>query len=380
MHAIDPIAIAIPVFLAAIWVEATVARRRGLRVYRFFDAIGDLSCGIGNQTVGLLIGLVSLAVYVWTFHYVKIVRFAPGSPWPWIIGFVGLDFLYYWWHRASHTVNFLWAAHIVHHQSEDYNYAVALRQAWFTPFTSIFFYLPLAMFGVDQEIFILSNSVSLLYQFWIHTEVIRRIDPFEWVLNTPSHHRVHHATNPEYLDKNYGGILIIWDRMFGTFEPERAPCVYGITKPFASTNPVWANFHYWAELFRHTGQVEGFGNKLATFFRPPGFDERLGRVVLPPFVPRESFQKYAPPRPTRALTTYVNVNFLLVAAAVMMLILFHNAIPLGEVAIIVAVIVATTVSWSALFEQRRWAWPFEAARIAATLVVAVWVWHAAAAA
>jgi sterol desaturase/sphingolipid hydroxylase (fatty acid hydroxylase superfamily) len=272
-------------------------------------------------------------------------------------------------------VNFLWAAHIVHHQSEDYNLAVALRQAWFTGLTGLPFYLPLAMLGANAEIFIISNSISLVYQFWIHTELVRTIDPLEWIFNTPSHHRVHHATNPQYLDKNYGAILIIWDRMFGTFEPEREACVYGITKPLGSTSPVWANFHYWAEMVKLSAHASTLREKLLTPFRRPGYDERTGRVELPPFTPRESFHKFAPPRPSRGVKAYVNVNFLLVAGEVMLLLLFHNTMTLPAVVACVAVIVATTAGWSALFEQRRWAVPFEAARIVATLAVVVWMWR-----
>jgi sterol desaturase/sphingolipid hydroxylase (fatty acid hydroxylase superfamily) len=375
MHRLDPIALAIPVFLAAILVEAAVARRRGLRVYRFFDAITDLSCGVGNQTVGLLLALVTVTGYGYVFRHYPLVRWDAGSPWPWVVGIVGLDFLYYWWHRASHEVNFLWAAHVVHHQSEDYNLAVALRQAWFTGLTSLPFYLPLAMLGANVEVFVISNSISLVYQFWIHTELVRTVDPFEWILNTPSHHRVHHATNPQYLDRNYGAILIIWDRMFGTFEPEREPCVYGITKPLASTNPVWANFHYWVELLELSASAPTWRGKLMTPFRRPGYDERTRRVELPPFTPRESFQKFVPPRPSPGLTAYVYANFLVVATGVMLLLLFHNTMALPAVGVCVAAIVAATVGWSALFEQRRWAVPFEAARVAATLAVVAWLWR-----
>ena len=326
----NPIALAIPVFLIAIGIEIAVAKRRGARVYRSWDALTDLSCGIGNQAVGVFVIALALAVYGWTFHHAALIHWAPGSVWPWIIGIVGLDFLYYWWHRMSHEVNFLWAAHVVHHQSEDYNLAVALRQAWFTGLTDLPFYLPLALLGVNVEIFIASNAISLIYQFWIHTELIRRIDPFEWILNTPSHHRVHHATNPEYLDKNYGAILIIWDRMFGTFEPEVAPCVYGITKPFGSTNAVWANFHYWVELYDHARTVPGLWNKLMTPFRRPGYDERTGRVELSPFTPREHFQKYWPPKISPRMRLYINASFFTVIVGVVGLLFFQEKNRLGS--------------------------------------------------
>jgi sterol desaturase/sphingolipid hydroxylase (fatty acid hydroxylase superfamily) len=369
----DPIAFAIPFFLTAIGFEAWVANRRHERVYRYFDALADLSCGIGNQTVGLFIAVVSLGLYGWVYRHATLIQFAPGSVWPWIIGIVGLDFLYYWWHRASHEVNFLWAAHIVHHQSEDYNLAVALRQAWFTGLTSVVFYLPLALLGVPIPIFIASNAISLIYQFWIHTELIRRIDPFEWILNTPSHHRVHHATNPEYLDKNYAGILIIWDRMFGTFEPERAPCVYGITKPFASLNAIWANFHYWVELFELARKASGPWGAVRTFFRPPGFNEHTGRVELSPFVPREQFRKYRPPPASKGTVIYIGNQFLLVVIGVVLLLFFHNSLPTLVVAGGVAAIVAAQLGWSGLLEQKPWARTFEVVRVGATAALVAWI-------
>jgi len=374
MPQLDPIAIAIPVFIGAIGVEAFLARRRGLHIYRFFDAMTDLSCGIGNQALGVFNGIVIVGLYASVYRHASLIHFAPGSIWPWLIGFVGLDFLYYWWHRASHEVNFLWAAHIVHHQSEDYNLAVALRQALFTSYTSLPFYLPLALLGVRVEIFVLSNAVSLLYQFWIHTELINRIDPVEGVLNTPSHHRVHHATNPEYLDKNYGAILITWDRMFGTFEPERAACVYGLTHPFTSLNPIWANFHYWFEIVERARKARGALNKLLTPFRGPGWNEETHRVELPKdFVPRDRFHKHVPPRTSRGMRIYINANFLLLAGAVMALLLFHHQLPMGVLAVSVTLIFATTLGWSALFEQRSWARPFEAVRIVGTVVALVWI-------
>ena len=202
------------------------------------------------------------------------VRFAAGSPWPWVIGLLGYDFIYYWWHRLSHEINVLWAAHIVHHQSEEYNLAVALRQAWFTPLTGVPFYSVLAFLGVPPTVFFVSAAVSLLGQFWIHTELIPKLGPLEWFLNTPSHHRVHHATNPEYLDRNYGAILIVWDRLFGTFVSEQEPCVYGITKPFGSFNAIWANFHYFDEIAKLARSCTSWRDRSLAFFRRPGWIRR----------------------------------------------------------------------------------------------------------
>src|SRR4051812_7775689 len=158
----------------------------------------------------------------------------------WLVAIAGVDFLYYWWHRLSHRVNLLWAAHVVHHQSEDYNLAVALRQSVTTSATLFPFYALLAFAGVPPLQLAVSTSLSTLYQFWIHTELVPRVPWLERLLNSPSAHRVHHAINVRYLDKNHAATLMVWDRLFGTFEPETEAPVYGLTRPLASFNPVWS--------------------------------------------------------------------------------------------------------------------------------------------
>ncbi len=369
---LNPIALAIPFFFLAIGIEYLLARRRNARVYRFTDAITDLSCGVGSQVTGIVLRTAVLGAYVYAYDHWSFVHFAPGSPWPWIIAFVGVDFMYYWWHRLSHEVNFMWAAHIVHHQSEDYNLAVALRQAWFTSLTGIPFYLPLALLGVGPVPYTASIALSLLYQFWIHTELIDRLGPAEAVMNTPSHHRVHHATNLEYLDKNYAAILIIWDRMFGTFEPEKAPCVYGITKPFGSFNPVWANFHYWKEIGGLARRCSGIDVLLAAF-RRPGWDPKTRRIELPPGVNRDRFVKFHAPPPSRVLFAYVVANFALIGVAVTALLLTFERLPGLPLAFAVGLIVLATAAWGALFERRPWAVPLEAARLVGSVGVGVWL-------
>ncbi len=247
------IALAVPFFFLLIGIELWVARRRGRRVYRFADAITDLGCGVTQQIVVLFVNGFLFAGYLWMYRHARVVDLGRHPVVAWAVALVGVDFIYYWWHRTSHRVNLLWAAHAVHHQSEDYNLAVALRQAVLTPFTSLPFSLPLAMVGVPPLAYIAADSLSTLYQFWIHTELVGRLGPLEKVLNTPSHHRVHHARNPEYIDRNYGAILILWDRLFGTFAPERARPIYGITKPFRSFNAMWAQLQPVADLLADRG-------------------------------------------------------------------------------------------------------------------------------
>ncbi|MHB8873231.1 MAG: sterol desaturase family protein [Myxococcaceae bacterium] len=230
------IALAVPFFFVLIGAELVLARRRGRQVYRARDALTDLGCGITQQTVGLLFTAALIAGYGALYDRFRLFGFRPGSPVPWVIAFVG--------------VSFFWAVHVVHHQSEDYNLAVALRQAVLSPVTTWPFFAPLALLGVPPLVLVAANSVSTLYQFWIHTELVGRLGPAEKVINTPSAHRVHHAVNRRYVDRNYGAIFIVWDRLFGSYEPEGEPCVYGLGHPLRSFNPLWAQVHYWVELWQ----------------------------------------------------------------------------------------------------------------------------------
>ncbi|MGB1274904.1 MAG: sterol desaturase family protein, partial [Nannocystaceae bacterium] len=224
--AVHAIAYSIPVFSLLIGLELWLAHRRGRKLFRFGDAVSNISCGIGQQTVGLFVAAATLALYVWVYQH-RVWEFDIRSPWTWVLAMLWVDFAYYWWHRMSHEVNIFWAVHIVHHQSEDYNLSVALRQAYISGPTAIAFYLPLALVGVPPEAWALSHALNLLYQFWIHTKLIDKMPRFGKVFNTPSHHRVHHGTQPQYLDRNHAGMLIIWDKIFGSFEPELEPPIYG---------------------------------------------------------------------------------------------------------------------------------------------------------
>lgn len=242
------VALAIPGFFAGIALELAVARGRGQKVYRFHDTLANLGCGIAQQATAIFVELPLLAAYVVLYDH----RLITLPVWAqWVVGFFAIEIAYYWWHRVSHRVNLFWAAHITHHQSEEMNLAVALRQSAFTKLTFVPFLVALPFIGVPPVVYAVVYAINLLYQFWIHTELIPRLGWFEHIFNTPSHHRVHHAINPQYLDKNYGGILIVWDRLFGSFSVEQERCRYGITKRLGSFNPIWAQVHYWRDLWRN---------------------------------------------------------------------------------------------------------------------------------
>jgi alkylglycerol monooxygenase len=366
------IALAIPAFFLFIGVELIVARRRGTRVYRLADSLADLGCGIGQRAVLVLGGAAVLGLYALVYGKARLFTFPGDSPWPWVIGLVGVELGYYWWHRLSHEVNLLWAVHVVHHQSEDYNLAVALRQAILSPVTILPFYLPLAVLGVPVLPFAVIESLVTLYQFWIHTELVGRIGPLEAVLNTPSHHRVHHAVNPQYLDRNYGGTFIVWDRLFGSFAPERAPCIYGVSHPLQSFNPAWAQVQPWVALFREVARAPSLGQGLRLLFASPEWRPDwlgpTGPLRGQPGTPETKFDV----RPGRRRMGYVFANFVLLIAATFSLVMWGGELALAWQIAGVGLILLTLATLGGLLELRRWAPPLEAARWAAAVGLLVW--------
>jgi sterol desaturase/sphingolipid hydroxylase (fatty acid hydroxylase superfamily) len=354
------ISLAVPVFFAAIIAEAIADYVRKKKAYRLGCAIADLNVGIASQVAELFLKGIGLLAYAALYEH-RLVTFPEGSPWPWVIGLVGIDFLYYWWHRASHVVNVLWAVHAVHHQSEDMNFAVALRQPAFEALTIIPFHLPLALVGVEPWIYVSCYALDLIYQFWVHTELTRSHPALEWVLNTPSAHRVHHGINAQYLDKNYGGILLLWDRLFGTYEPEVEPPVYGVTHPLASYNPVWANLSPFADIARKAREAPS--GKLGVWFAHPG--RNAGPAAL---VRRDAWHKYDP-RVSARVSGYVFAHFVLLALGGGAFLSFAETQPRVSIAIPGAILLVSTLALAAWTERRAWALGVDLARQAATVAV-----------
>ena len=357
------IAFAVPFFFLLIGVELAVARARRRSVYRTGDAVGDLGCGVFQQVLLVFLAGAALALYTFVYERWRVVTW--GSPLvPWLLATVGVDFFYYWWHRLSHRVNILWAAHVVHHQSEDYNLAVALRQALLTSFTTQPFYAPLAFLGVPPIVFASMNAVSTLYQFWIHTELVGKLGWLEAWLNTPSHHRVHHAINPQYIDKNYGAILIVWDRLFGTFEREEEPCRFGLVKPFESYNPLWAQVQPLHALLVASLAAKRPLDKLWVWLAPPSFTP-AGTPPYPgladgSYMHRPKYDPIAPP----GLRAYVLAQLALAVVVTVALMFLQEAAPLPLRAAGVALVLLTLATNAGLLEGRRWALPTEVARVA----------------
>lgn len=357
------IAWSIPVFIAAIALEHALARRRGRAVYRLPVAVADMSCGICQQLFNLLTAGVGVALYLLVYEH-RALELDPRAALTWLFGMVAVDFIYYWWHRASHECNLLWAAHAVHHHSEDYNYAVALRQALLTTLPQHLFGLPLALLGLPPAVYLVSRALNSLYQFWIHTELIGELGPLEGVVNTPSAHRVHHAVNPEYLDRNYGGILMIWDRVFGSWAEERAAPVYGTTTRLRSLNPLWANVAYFGDIAARVRESARLRDKLRALIAHPAW--RPGGPVAP-LGPAElaerAARRYDPPVPRRR-ALYLLIQTALLVPLTMIALIAGPGWPRSLAALAVAAIILGTVALNGLGEQRRWAWPLEGARLA----------------
>ena len=272
--AIPPIVTyAVPGFVLLIIIEMLVVRfsKKGNGRYEYRDSATSLAMGLGNRVFDIMFGGFVVVAYYW---FAQFRLFDLGWTWPVLVAcFFGEDLAYYWFHRTAHERRFFWASHVVHHSSQHYNLTTALRQSWTGAIGLCFiFHLPLVLIGFPPEMVFMFSAISLVYQFWIHTETIGRMGPFEWVMNTPSHHRVHHAINAKYLDANYAGVLIIWDRLFGSFVPEdEEKPRYGIVSQLGTFNPFRVAFHEWAGIWRDVTHAKKLSHVFGYVFGPPGW-------------------------------------------------------------------------------------------------------------
>ncbi len=358
---------AIPFFLLFIGLEWWAGRRRHQQIYRLNDTITNLNIGIGQQATGLFLKMVLLFVYVKIHENFSIYKL-PANTLTFVLCLILFDFAFYWAHRFGHTINFFWGAHSVHHQSEEYNLSVALRQSWFHSTLSFFIFLPIAVLGFDPKIFAAAAGVNILYQFWIHTQMIDKLPRWiEYIFNTPSHHRVHHAVNKQYIDRNHAGMFIVWDKMFGTFEEEREKPIYGITEPLKSWNPVWANFQYYVLLWQKMRHFTRWRDKLYLWLAPPGWQpDELGGLQPPPDIHSER-PKYNADT-SKPMRRYIVAQFMVIITGLSAYIYYFSTItPFYRVSFLGLILLSMLIC-GAIFEQKKWAWLAEHARL---LVVAV---------
>ena len=265
----DPTVFAIPVFIALIIIEVVINAKKNLNLYKFKDSTANITMGLGSVVIGLLTKTFAFFVFLWIYQFRL---FEIPNTW-WMCGLLLLadDVTFYWYHRLAHQVRFFWAAHVQHHSSEHMNFSVALRQSWGEPFIKFLFYIWLPFIGFNPVYILIMQAISLVYQFFPHTKLVGKLGPIEWIFNTPSHHRVHHATQVQYLDKNHAGILIIWDRIFGTFQEEIETPNYGITVNINSFNPLKIASHEYISLWQDMHRSKKLSDKIKYLINPPGW-------------------------------------------------------------------------------------------------------------
>ncbi|HVL55890.1 MAG TPA: sterol desaturase family protein [Burkholderiaceae bacterium] len=366
---------AVPVFFMLIAVELALGRWRRQSTYRLSDSINSLSLGTLSQVTGVYTRVLRIGIYTLAFDHVALGLWPVDAWWAWVAALLFYDFCYYWYHRASHRVGMMWANHVVHHSSEEFNLSTALRQPSTGALFSWAFYLPMAVAGVPPLMFAVVALIDLLYQYWVHTRHVGRLGWFDRVFVSPSNHRVHHGLNDAYVDRNYGGVLIVWDRMFGTYAEERddEPVVYGSRAPLRSWNPLWGVAHvYWA-LARDAWRARRWRDKLQVWLRPPGWRPADVAAADPraPFS-LATFSRYDVTVP-RAVQWYAAVQFALVVIAAVLFGGFQRGAAAGAGLAYLAWIVVSLVSIGALLEGRRGFFAIEAARLAVAAAAIAWL-------
>ena len=347
------IALATPVFFAMIALEYFIGRARGHDNYRLNDAVNSLSLGVMSQVVGLFTRALTVGIYVVAFEALAIWRLPADQWWVWVLGVVFYDFCYYWNHRIGHESAVFWASHVVHHQSQEYNLSTALRQTSSGMLLGWIFYLPMAIVGVPPQVFVVAAIIDLLYQYWIHTEQVGKLGWFDRWFASPSNHRVHHAVNDRYIDRNYGGIFMAWDRLFGTFVEETERCVYGTRAPLNSWDPLWANVEVYADLARKSWHADRWRDKLLVWIMPPGWQPMLasGAHWQKPHFDVARLRRYDPPM-TSGIRWFAALHFIAVLGATTPLLWYSSELAFAELAAYSAAVLAVLWLTGAVMQGR----------------------------
>ena len=347
---LNPVILAIPMYFILMAVEIIYENWSKKKTYRINDAITNINAGTLQQLTNTFIAIFKIGVYTWVYESFALQQL-PQSTLTFFIALIAWDFCYYWEHRMVHTINLFWGGHIVHHQSEEYNLSVALRQTSTGFIWGLPFYLPMAILGIHPIQFALVGGINLLYQFWIHTEHINKLPRFfEYIFNTPSHHRVHHGRDPKYIDKNFAGILIIWDRMFGSFKAEEERPHYGVTTPLKSWNPVYANFAHYINLYGWMKEIRNPKDGIKLLFNKPGwFPEYMGGRQYAKEVP-DSYEKYD--RNINQVQYYILFQFLITLALNAFYFFNYKTLAFADKSIFASWIIVSTILFGLLFENK----------------------------
>lgn len=362
---LNPVILAIPMYFTLMAIELVYEAITRKHTYRLNDAVTNISTGTLQQFTNTFLHILNIGIYTLIFEQFAFFHIELNA-WSFLVLFILYDFCYYWEHRVAHEVSLFWGGHIVHHQSEDFNLSVALRQSSTSIIWGFVFFLPLALIGFNPIQLALVGGFNLLYQFWIHTEHINKMGWLEVVMNTPSHHRVHHGRNPKYIDKNYAGVFIIWDRMFGTFQAEEERPTYGITVALNSWNPVYANFSHYTYLFEMARQAKSTKDVFKILFKGPGYLPDY----LEPFVEARKRKlqdpKYDMQHHFSGINRYVLVQFVVALGIIAYFFFTQSQFELSTKLLYGAWIVGTTLLFGFLFEYRgKWLIVLEWVRLAA---------------
>ncbi len=365
---------AVPILLFLTLFEITLDFFQRNKHFNLPDTLTNISCGIGNQGINLFTEGIKLFLFIDIFFHRLAIAHIPHAWWSVLLCLLVIDFVFYWEHRFSHVINILWGTHVVHHSSEEFNLSIALRRSWVADLVVFGFFLPIPMLGFQPETFLTAVVLHNFYQFIIHTRKVGRLPWLvEWVMHTPSHHRVHHGKDPKYIDKNFSGVFIIWDRLFGTFQAEEEEPTYGITTPLRTNNPALVNLHYYADMAGNLRRMPSWNDKLRYLFAPPGWlPEYLGGYKAPPEVDKSRHRKYVPSF-SGPLGAYVLVQFLFGLSGLLFLILVRKYLggslqPAYFEGVFFGLIALASVIPIAAFDHRPWVKPAEITRL-----VLVWV-------
>ncbi len=371
MHTSNLIAYAAPIFTFLIICEFLYGYFRNKNNYRLNDTFTSISLGMISRFPSYLKLGVQGLVYAWIYQSFNFGILNSYDPYVWVLAFVLYDLSYYWLHRCHHEIKILWASHVVHHHGEEFNLSTALRQTGTDFLFKWIFYCPLLLLGVPPEIFVTVAALNLIYQFWVHTEHIDRLGILDYILVTPSNHRIHHAQNKEYVDANYGGVFILWDRLFGTFIDERKDLkpIYGTSKPLKSWNPFWANFEVWVEMIRDAWRTEKWSDKVRVFFsRPKWRPEDVTQKYPIEKNDMSAFQKFDP---KINLTSKLFGFWQLVFGSTFSMLVFLNVSLLTylDLFLVGFVLTSTLVFASFLFENNFYGYYLELIRSVSVLVL-----------
>lgn len=356
MH-LNILAFAVPLFTGFMLLEFYYSKKKALQLFHFEEAVANLNIGMAERVTDLFTTGMFYFIFAWLYKHFAICHIKPGF-FTWLGLFIATDFVWYWYHRFGHEINLFWSAHVVHHQSNDFNYTASVRITVFQSVARALFWSILPVIGFPPGMITVFLLIHGAYPFFTHTQVIGRLGFLEKIFVTPTHHGVHHSSNPGYLDKNYGDILIIWDKLFGTFAEEKIKPVYGLTSPLNSCSFLWQNFHFMLELAVSFKRARGLKNKCRVLFgKPDNIDPRIRQYL------EKKFRIHKQVYPTTVLNNYISLQTMITLVLLFFFILFehyYNKVQLISGALFILISVINT---GALLEQRRWIFYLEYTRL-----------------